>query len=167
MEKGEVDARGGMVAGSLLMQDVQAQGKPLPVPPAPCCDICWTTVTTESHRGLMPVHTAKISMSVAEARVDYMSSCILLGQASQLEVSVSDLWEGLQLAGQDGDNMEEANIQVAQTSCPHDVSTFCCAGVRRDFMETSTASHPQNHHKIGNEHCSEDPRLYPAAKASQ
>ena len=63
-------------------------------------------------------------MSVAEARVDYMSSCILLGQASQLVVSISDLWEGLQLAGQDGDNMEEANIQVAQSSCPHVVSTF-------------------------------------------
>ena len=76
-----------------------------------------TTVTTESHRGFMPVHTARISMSVAEARVDYMSSCILLGHASQLVVAVRDLWEGLQLAGQDGDNMEEANIQVDQTSC--------------------------------------------------
>jgi hypothetical protein len=48
---------------------------------------------------------------MAEARVDYMSSCILLGRASQLVVAVRDLWEGLQLAGQDGDR-EEANIQV-------------------------------------------------------
>ena len=27
MERGEVDARGGMVAGSVLMEDVQVQGK--------------------------------------------------------------------------------------------------------------------------------------------
>ena len=54
-------------------------------------------------------------MSMAEARVDYMSSCILLGRASQLVVAVRDLWEGLQLAGQDGDR-EEANIQVDHTS---------------------------------------------------
>ena len=47
MERGEVDARGGMVAGSVLMQDVQAQGMLLtlqPTPPAsqqalcPCSD---------------------------------------------------------------------------------------------------------------------------------
>ena len=70
-----------------------------------------TAVTTESHHGLMPIHTARISMSMAETRVDYMSSCILLGRASELEVAVWDLWEGLQLAGQDIDG-EEANIQV-------------------------------------------------------
>lgn len=40
-----------------------------------------------------------------------MSSCILLGQASQFEGAVRDLWKGLQLAGQDGEG-EDANIEV-------------------------------------------------------
>ena len=68
-------------------------------------------MTTESHQGLVPVHAAQMSLSRAEARVDYMSSCILLGQASQFEGAVRDLWKGLQLAGQDGEG-EDANIEV-------------------------------------------------------
>jgi hypothetical protein len=94
MEKGEVDARGGVVAGTILMQDVVAQ------------------VTTASNLGLIPVHSARISLAEAETRVDYMSSCILLGRASQLVVSARDLWEGLQLSGQQ-EEAKEANIQVA------------------------------------------------------
>ena len=62
----------------------------------------------------MPVHSVRLSLCTVEARVDYMSSCILLAQASQLVVAVSDLWEGLQLAGHDGE-AGEANIQV----CAH------------------------------------------------
>ena len=69
------------------------------------------TVTTESRYGLVPVHSARLSVAEAETRVDYMSSCILLGRASHLVVAVRDLWEGLQLAGQQTQT-EEANIQV-------------------------------------------------------
>lgn len=50
-------------------------------------------------------------LRLAEARVDYMSSCILLGRASQLTVSLRDLWEGLQLAGKK-EEVGEAKIQV-------------------------------------------------------
>lgn len=52
-----------------------------------------------------------MNLSRGEARVDYMSSCILLGQASHFVGSVRDLWEGLRLAGQDEEG-EDANIQV-------------------------------------------------------
>lgn len=118
MEKGEVDARGGMVAGFVLMQDVQTEGNTLLAPSVVASSgftLLPSAVTTESHHGLIPVHTARLCLSMAEARVDYMSSCILLGQASQLVVAVKDLWEGLQLAGQDEDG-EEANIQVRTRS---------------------------------------------------
>ena len=66
---------------------------------------------TESHHGLVPLHTANLRLAMAEARVDYMSSCILLGRATELIVRGADLWEGLELAGLDHDT-EEANIQV-------------------------------------------------------
>jgi hypothetical protein len=93
MEKGEVDARGGVVAGSVFMEDVQAQ------------------VTTESRHGLIPVHSARMSLATAQTRVDYMSSCILLGRANQLVMAGRDLWEGLRLARVE-DGTEEANIEV-------------------------------------------------------
>ena len=103
---------------------------------------------------------------MAEARVDYMSSCILLGQASQLTVAVKDLWEGLQLAGQ-GDT-EEANIQVSfndpLTMC---VTVIVAAGTGRPVLGASPTGHPQNHHKICNEYFAEDPRLCSSAEASQ
>ena len=54
-------------------------------------------------------------LQLAEARVDYMSSCIMLARASRLVVSLKDLWEGLQLAGRgvgDKGESKEANIQV-------------------------------------------------------
>lgn len=40
MEKGEVDARGGMVAGFILMQDVQAKGMILLPSPLIDCETC-------------------------------------------------------------------------------------------------------------------------------
>ena len=68
-------------------------------------------VTTESQHGIIPVHSAQMSLRLAEARVDYMSSCILLGRASQLTISLRDVWEGLQLAGKE-EEVGEAKIQV-------------------------------------------------------
>ncbi|CAI8057302.1 Transmembrane protein KIAA1109 homolog [Geodia barretti] len=140
MEKGEVDARGGVVAGTILMQDVVAQ------------------VTTESHLGLIPVHSARISLAEAETRVDYMSSCILLGRASQLVVSARDLWEGLQLSGQQ-EEAKEANIQVAVTPLSSYRPLAVCAGVSGAVVGASAACHPENNYQVPDEHCAEDPRL--------
>lgn len=85
----------------------------VPSTPVHCTNVIvsvCSAVTTESHHGLIPLHTGRLNLSMAEARVDYMSSCILLGRATQLTAVVKDLWEGLQLAGQ-GEG-EEANVQV-------------------------------------------------------
>ena len=123
------------------------------------------TVTTESHCGLIPVHTARMSLTMAEARVDYMSSCILLGRASQLVVTGRDSWKGLQLAGLEG-NRAEANIQVEPLDTCCEWLTYC-AGTSRAVVGPSTISHTQNYHKISDEYCAEDPRLHSAAETTQ
>ena len=79
-------------------------------------------MTTETYHGVVPVHTATLRLMMAEARVDYMSSCILLGRASELLISACDLWEGLQLAGVN-EEREEANIQV-RNSLTHSLLTL-------------------------------------------
>lgn len=58
-------------------------------------------------------------MADVETRIDYMSSCILLGRVSDLMMEGKDLWEGLQLSGHE-DQMEDANIEVTYnyTLCP-------------------------------------------------
>ena len=87
-----------------------------------------------------------------------MSSCILLGRASQLVVSARDLWEGLQLSGQQ-EEAKEANIQVAVTPLSSYRPLAVCAGVSGAVVGASAACHPENNYQVPDEHCAEDPRL--------
>lgn len=47
--------------------------------------------------------------------MDYMSACILLSRATHLQVHISDLWEGLQLGGEGGE--EEVLESMAEKAC--------------------------------------------------
>ena len=67
------------------------------------CVLSLLSVTTDSQKGSIPVHKVSASMHLVEGRVDYMSSCIILGRATCFRVQASDCWEGLQL----GDPKEE------------------------------------------------------------
>lgn len=111
------------------------------------------------------MHSARVSVAEAQTRVDYMSSCILLGRASQLLVTGRDLWEGLQLAGQQ-EQTEEANIQVYIISIFTRFYTLC-TGVGRVVVGAGAAGHPQNNHKIFDEHCAEDSGLSSAAEEEE
>ena len=69
---------------------------------------------TQSQQGSTPVHRGNASLALVEGKVDYMSSCIVLGQATQLKVEGSDHWEGLHLDGQQWTQSDSklANIRV-------------------------------------------------------
>ena len=67
-------------------------------------------VLTKSHRGRIPEHRVKGSISLVEGRVDYMSTCILLTIATQLNVQINDTWEGLHLDSQQENKGELASI---------------------------------------------------------
>ena len=104
----------------------------------------YTAVTTESLYGQIPVHSAKIRVAEAETRVDYMSSCILLGRITQLVAAGSDHWEGLHLAGEES-KFEEVNIQVSyipplQHSCVL-LALYVQVGVELSWEQVQLAIH--------------------------
>ena len=74
-----------------------------------CC-----VVLTQSQQGCTPEHVARASLSLIQGKVDYMGLCILLARATELKISATDLWEGLQLGLDVLEEEEEelASIQV-------------------------------------------------------
>ena len=69
-------------------------------------------VTTDSQKGSIPVHKVSASMHLVEGRVDYMSSCIVLGRATCFRVQASDCWEGLQLGDPEEERPAAASICI-------------------------------------------------------
>lgn len=67
---------------------------------------------TQSQQGCTPEHKGKAVLSLVEGRVDYMSSCVLICRATQMQVQGSDLWKGLNLGGEPSTEAELASIQV-------------------------------------------------------
>jgi len=74
------------------------------------------TVLSQSRQGSTPEHFARASLSLAQGKVDYMGLCILLARATELRISATDLWEGLQLEAEKEAGCEEgeelASVQV-------------------------------------------------------
>lgn len=69
-------------------------------------------VVTQSQHGCTPEHRGKAVLPLIEGRVDYMSSCVVLGRATHLEAEVRDLWKGLRLSDELESEAEQASIQV-------------------------------------------------------
>lgn len=115
LDKGELDARGGVIAGAVLVENIQANGKSYNYPDLVAvldCYISLHPVVTHSEHNTIPVHRASASIDLIEGRVDYMSSAIVLARATLLSVSVSDIWEGLHFSGDQTSQQQHANIQV-------------------------------------------------------
>ena len=68
-------------------------------------------MTTDSQHGNIPVHKAFAMVQLIEGRVDYMSSCIMLGRATELNAQFYDSWEGLQLGNMESE-AHEASVQL-------------------------------------------------------
>ena len=73
------------------------------------------TVTTQSQHGSIPEHRGKAALPLVEGKVEYMSAHVLLGRATNLEVEVSDVWQGLCLDVDPEVEPEQAYIQVEAT----------------------------------------------------
>ena len=63
--------------------------------------------------GTIPVHRAAAHLQLVEGKVDYMSSCILLARATNMNVMLHDAWEGLLLpSAVSEDSFREPSIMV-------------------------------------------------------
>lgn len=126
LDKGELDARGGVIAGAILVENIQAHGKRsdtfmlitahlllATITKFSCANVDLYSVATHSELDLIPEHRVTASMGLIEGRVEYMSSAILLARATHLSVDLSDIWKGLQLSSDPHQNKSQlANIQV-------------------------------------------------------
>ena len=52
----------------------------------------FTTGNFEENLGSLPVHLGSVGMRVAEVRLDYMGSCILMGTISGFNSNMHDTW---------------------------------------------------------------------------
>ncbi len=118
LAKGEFDARGGVIAGSILMENARVFGMYVCLyvqllDDDVCVCLCLI-VLTKSQQGCTPEHLARASLSLVQGKVDYMGLSILLARATELQISANDQWEGLRLGAEvEEEELDElASIQA-------------------------------------------------------
>lgn len=88
-----MDARSGVIAGDLNLEDTKFKGLSNAIPSyVRSEELYFHLAVTNSERGTVPKHTCTAQMKLLEARVDFMMSSVIAGTAKDISVNLHDDW---------------------------------------------------------------------------